>query len=145
MSMDRTGMEPETSGWAAGWITFAGIAMIMIGIFHAIAGFAEIIDDDAYALTTVASQSYVFKFNVQTWGWIHLIGGIVVVFAGFGVFRGAVWARTVGVIIAMVSAIANFAWLLYVPLWSILMILIDVSIIWALTVHGRDLERMSET
>jgi hypothetical protein len=139
--MDRAGMEPETSGWAAGWITFAGIALIMIGIFHAIAGFAEIIDSDSYVLT----QQYVLKFNATTWGWIHLIGGIIVIFAGFGVFRGAVWARTVGVIIAMISAIANFAWLLYMPLWSILMIFIAVSIIWALAVHGHDLERISET
>ena len=45
---------------------------------------------------------------------------------------------------AATSAIANFAWLLYVPLWSILMIIVDISIIWALTTHGRDLERMSE-
>jgi hypothetical protein len=141
MSMDQVGMEPESSGWAAGWITFAGIALILIGVFHAIAGFAEIIDSDSYVLT----QQYVLKFNATTWGWIHLIGGIIVIFAGFGVFRGAVWARTVGVIIAMISAIANFAWLLYMPLWSILMIFIDVSIIWALTVHGRDLERISET
>ena len=138
--MDRSGMDPEPSGWAAGWITFAGIAMIMIGVFHAIAGFAEIVNSDSFVVT----QEYLFKFNTTTWGWIHLIWGIVVVFAGFGVFRGAVWARTVGVIIAMLSAIANFAWLLYVPFWSILMILVDVSIIWALTVHGRDMARMSE-
>jgi hypothetical protein len=140
MSMDPTGTEPETSGWAAGWITFAGIAMIMIGVFHAIAGLAEVFDSDSFVLT----QQYVLKFNASTWGWIHLIGGIIVIFAGFGVFRGAVWARTVGVIIAMLSAITNFAWLLYVPLWSIMMIFIDVSIIWALTVHGHDLEALSE-
>src|SRR5262245_59407328 len=136
MSMDQSGMEPEVSGWAAGWITFAGIALIMVGVFHVIAGLSEIMDSDSFILT----QGYAFKFNATTWGWIHLIGGIIVVFAGFGVFRAAVWARTVGVIVALISAIANFAWLLYVPLWSILMIFIDVSIIWALTVHGRDLE-----
>jgi hypothetical protein len=141
MSMGQSGMEPEASGWAAGWITFAGIALIMIGVFHAIAGLAEIVDSDAFVL----GQDYAFKFNATTWGWIHLIGGIIVFFAGFGVFRGAVWARTVGVIVAMISAIVNFAWLLYVPLWSILMIIIDISIIWALTAHGRDLKRMSET
>ena len=140
MSMDQTGREPETGGWAAGWIAFAGVAMIMIGIFHAIAGLSEIVDSDSFAI----GQQYVLEFNATTWGWIHLIGGIVVFFAGLGVFRGAVWARTVGVIVAMLSAIVNFAWLLYFPLWSILMIIIDVSIIWALTARGRDLERMSE-
>jgi hypothetical protein len=139
--MDQTGMEPETSGWAAGWITFAGIAMIMIGIFHAIAGLSEVFDSDSFVLT----QEYVLKFNASSWGWIHLIAGVVLILAGVGVFGGATWARMVGILVAMLSAIANFAWLLYVPLWSILMIFVDISIIWALTVHGRDLERMSET
>jgi len=139
--MDQTGMEPETSGWAAGWIAFAGIAMIMIGIFHAIAGLSEVFDSDSFVLT----QEYVLKFNASTWGWIHLIAGVVLILAGVGVFGGATWARMVGILVAMLSAIANFAWLLYVPLWSILIIFVDISIIWALTVHGRDLERMSET
>ena len=126
--------ERNPSMWAAGWATFAGLMMIMLGIFHAIAGFAEIVDSDSFVVT----QEYVFKFDTSTWGWIHLIIGIVVFFAGFGVFRGAVWARTVGVLLAIVSAAAAFAWLPYVPFWSILLIFIAVSVIWALTVHGRD-------
>ena len=139
--MDRPGMDPEPSGWAAGWIAFAGIALIMIGVFHAIAGFAQIMNDETFIVSTM----YVFAFNTTTWGWIHLIGGIVVVFAGFGVFRGDVWARTIGVIIAMLSAILNFSWLLYVPFWSMLMIFIDISIIWALTIHGRDFAVVTES
>ena len=126
--------EREPSMWAAGWATFAGLMMIMLGVFHAIAGLSEIANSDSYVVT----QEYVFKFNSTTWGWIHLILGIVVFFAGFGVFRGAVWARTVGVILAILSAAAAFAWLPYVPFWSILLIFIAVSVIWALTAHGRD-------
>lgn len=141
MSMEPPAGGSELSGWAAGWTAFAGAALIMIGVFHAIAGFAEIVNSDSFVVTS----EYIFKFNTAAWGWIHLIGGIVVVFAGFAVFRGAVWARTVGVIIAMFSAILNFAWLVYVPFWSIVMIVVDVSVIWALTVHGRDLATMSES
>jgi hypothetical protein len=126
--------EREPSMWAAGWATFAGLMMIMLGIFHAIAGLSEIANSDSYVVT----QEYVFKFSSTTWGWIHLLLGIVVFFAGFGVFRGAVWARTVGVILAILSAAAAFAWLPYVPFWSILLIFIAVSVIWALTAHGRD-------
>lgn len=126
--------EREPSMWAAGWATFAGLMMIMLGVFHAIAGLSEIANSDSYVVT----QEYVFKFSSTTWGWIHLILGIVVFFAGFGVFRGAVWARTVGVILAILSAAAAFAWLPYVPFWSILLIFIAVSVIWALTAHGRD-------
>jgi len=126
--------ERNPSMWAAGWATFAGLMMIMLGIFHAIAGFAEIVDPDSYVVT----QKYIFKFDASTWGWIHLIVGILVFFAGFGVFRGAVWARTVGVILAIVSGAAAFAWLPYVPFWSLLLIFVAISVIWALTAHGRD-------
>ncbi len=126
--------EREPSYWAAGWATFAGLMMIMLGVFHAIAGFAEIIDDDAFVVT----QEYVFKFNAQTWGWIHLIWGIVVFFAGFAVFRGAVWGRTIGVLMAIVSAAIAFTWLPYVPFWALLLIFVAISVIWALTAHGRD-------
>jgi hypothetical protein len=109
--------------------------MILIGAFHAIAGLSGIVKDNFYAVT----PNYVFEFDATTWGWIHLIGGIIIVFAGFGLFRGAVWARTVGVIIAAISALVSFAWIPWYPIWSITIIAIDVTIIWALTAHGRDI------
>lgn len=124
----------QPSGWAIGWITFAAFMMILVGVYHAIAGLAAIVNDDFFVL----GQEYVFKFDATTWGWIHLIGGIVVVLAAFALFSGAVWARTVGVILALISAIANFAWLPYSPVYSIVMIAVAIAVIWALTVHGRD-------
>jgi hypothetical protein len=128
-------MSQQRSGAAVGWTMFAGIMMIMIGVFHAIAGLSGVIKDDFYAV----SPNYVLKFDVTTWGWIHLIGGIIIVFAGFGLFRGAVWARTLGVIFAAVSALVSFAWIPLYPVWSFVIIAIDVTVIWALTVHGRDI------
>ena len=128
-------MSQQRSGAAVGWAMFAGIMMILIGVFHAIAGLSGILKDELVAVT----PNYVLKFDVTTWGWIHLIGGIVVVLAGFGLFSGAVWARTVGVIIAAVSALVSFAWIPLYPIWSLVLIAIDVSVIWALTVHGRDI------
>jgi hypothetical protein len=125
----------QRSSAAVGWTMFAGIMLILIGAFHAIAGLSGIIKDDFYAVT----PNYVLEFDVTTWGWIHLIGGIIVVFAGFGLFRGAVWARTVGVIVAAVSALVSFAWIPFYPVWSIVLIAIDVTVIWALTGHGRDI------
>ncbi len=92
------------------------------------------VDPDAY----VATENYVFRFSSDAWGWIHLIGGIIVFFAGFAIFRGAVWGRTVGVIIALISAAAAFAWLPYAPISAIAIIAIDIAVIWALTAHGRD-------
>ena len=72
--------EKQPSYWAAGWATFAGIMLIMLGIFHAFAGLAEVVDPDAY----VTTENYVFKLSSDAWGWIHLIGGIIVFFAGWG-------------------------------------------------------------
>ena len=76
---------------------------------------------------------------MTTWGWIHLIAGIIIYLAGFGLFSGAVWARTVGVILAAISAFVSFAWIPLYPVWSIVIIAIDVAVIWALTAHGRDI------
>ena len=126
--------EKEPSYWAAGWSTFAGLMMIILGLFHAIAGLAEVVDPDAY----VTTENYVFKLTSDAWGWIHLLFGIIVFFAGFAVFRGAVWGLTVGVIIAIISAFAAFAWLPYAPVSAIAMIAIAITVIWALTAHGRD-------
>jgi hypothetical protein len=109
--------------------------MILVGGFHAIAGLVAIIDDQFY----VATREYVFQFDRSTWGWIHLILGIVLVLSGMGLFSGAVWARTVGVLIALLSALVGFAWLPYYPAWGIVIILVAISIVWALTVHGRDI------
>lgn len=128
-------MDTQRSGAAVGFTMFAAFMMILIGSFHVIAGLAGIIDDQFYAVT----QEWVLQFDVTTWGWIHLIAGIVALIAGLSLFTGAVWARTVGVILATLSAIANFAWLPYYPFWSLAIIAIDIFVIWALTVHGRDI------
>ena len=127
--------QQQPSAGAVGWTMFAGIMLIMIGFFHALAGFTGILKDEFYAVT----PNYILKFDATTWGWIHLIGGVIVVLAGFGVFKGAVWARTVGVIIAVISALVSFAWIPVYPIWGILVIAIDVAVIWALTAHGRDI------
>jgi hypothetical protein len=127
-------MSARPSGWAVGWIMFAAIMMLLIGFFHAIAGLVAIVDDNFY----VATKEYVFQFDRTTWGWIHLIFGIVVFLAGLSLFKGAIWARTVGVLLGVISAVVGFAWLPWYPLWGILIVVVAVSVIWALTVHGRD-------
>lgn len=130
-----TAGQREYSGGAVGLTAFAGILMVLGGIFHIIQGIIALVDDTFYVVT----QEYVFQYDLTTWGWIHLIAGIIVALAGFFLFRGSVWARTVAVIIACLSAIANFAWIPYYPLWSLIIIALDIFVIWAVTVHGRDI------
>ena len=130
-------MTQETSGWAVGWTTFAAVMMIMIGFWHGIAGLVAILENEFY----VVGQEYIFQFDVTTWGWVHLILGIVIVLAGLALFSGAVWARTFGVILAVVSALAAFAWMPYYPIWGALIAAAAIFVIWALTAHGRDITR----
>ena len=118
-----------------GYSVFAAIMLMMIGIYHAMMGLVAIIDKEFY----VATENYIFEFNVTAWGWIHLILGIVVVVAGFGIFRGTMLGRTVGVIVAGLSGLTAFAWIPYYPLWGIVLVALSVAVIWALTAHGTDL------
>ena len=133
-------MNEQPSAWAAGYTAFAGVVLVLIGFFQAVAGLVAIVDDEFY----VVGQEYLFQFDVTAWGWIHLIIGIVVLLSGFGVFTGNAAARTVGVIVAAISALAAFAWLPWYPIWGIVIIALDVAVVWALTMHGRDLARLAE-
>ena len=114
------------SGWAIGGVTSASTIMILVGIFQAF-GLAAIIDDQFYVIT----QNYAFDLDVTAWGWIHLILGIVVALAGLALWNRKVWAATVAIFLAMLSAIANFFFIPYYPFWSILMIALAVWVIWS--------------
>ena len=134
-------MSEQPSAWAAGYAAFAGVVLVMIGFFQAVAGLVAIVDDEFY----VVGQEYIFRFDVTTWGWIHLLVGVVVLISGFGIFSGNAAARTVGVIVAAVSGLAAFAWLPWYPVRAVVIIALDVAVIWALTAHGRDLAQVSRS
>jgi hypothetical protein len=121
--------------WAFGFITFAAVMLMVIGIFQALNGLSAIIEDTFYVLT----KDYAFEFDVTAWGWIHLIFGIVVAGAGFYLLRGAAWARIVAIAVAAISAILNFMYIPYYPVSSILIIALCVLVIWALIAHGREI------
>jgi hypothetical protein len=123
-----------SSGWT-GWIIFAGVMMIVLGIWQVIAGLSALFKDTFY----VATPNYIFEFDVTTWGWIHLILGTVVALAGFALSTGATWGRVVGVLVAIVSATSNFLFIPYYPVWSIAMVTVAVFVIYALIVHGGEM------
>lgn len=125
----------ERSGAAVGWTAFAAIMMLVTGVWWIIAGLIDLIDDNFY----VRPSGYIFRFGPTSWGWIHLITGIIVLLAGLAVFTGAVWARTVGVIMAVWATLVGFAWLPWYPVWAIIIVAVSVTVIWALTAHGRDI------
>jgi hypothetical protein len=124
----------RASGWAVGLVLFAGLMMIMAGVFQAMAGLVAIVNDNFYA----ATREYLFQFDVTTWGWIHLILGVVVALAGWALLVGQTWGRVVGIVVALLSATANFMFIPRYPIWSLLIIALDVFVIWALAAHGRE-------
>ena len=126
-------MSEQHNEAGAGWVTFAGIILITVGIFQAFAGLVGILEDEILVVT----PDYLVQLDATTWGWVHMIIGLIVVAAGFGIFAGNVLARTVGVFAAVGSMISMFFWLPWYPVWAIVVIAMDIAIIWALTVHGR--------
>jgi hypothetical protein len=128
-------MERKSSGWAIGFTMFAAIMLLIAGSFQILAGLAGLFENEFY----VRTSNYFLEFDVSAWGWIHLVWGVVVLLAGLGLLQGSLWGRTLGVIGASVSALINFAFIPYYPVWSILIIAIDVGVIWALTAHGQDI------
>ena len=128
-------MDSEPSGWAVGWTAFAGIMMIMLGGWWIIAGIVGIANDDFY----VVGEEWILEFSTTAWGWIHLILGIVILVAGFGLFAARTWARIVGVVVAAFAGLVAFSWLPWYPVWAILFIAASVAVIWALTAHGEDI------
>lgn len=130
--------DDEVSGWAVGFIAFAGVIMIMAGGFQAFTGFVGILENEFY----VSTPNYVLEMDATTWGWVHMLFGLLVLFAGFAVLSGQTWGRVVGVSLAVISALVNFAFIPVYPFWAITVITLDMFIIWALVAHGRDVTRV---
>ena len=130
----------EPSGAAIGWIAFAGFILILGGSFMMLAGLGGIINSDAYVVT----KDNILKLSTTSWGWWHLFLGAVVFLSGLGVFAGNILARTVGVIAALISAISAFVWMPIYPVWGIIIVAMDFAVIWALTVHGRDIQKAEQ-
>jgi len=111
-------------------MVFGGLMMIFDGI-------AAIAEDDVF----VTTRNYAYAFDLTSWGWIHLIVGVVVTLAGAALFQGATWARVVGVAVAGLAMLANFLWIPYAPFWAIVLIAINGFVIWALCAAPSPSER----
>jgi hypothetical protein len=125
---------PRPEPWVVGLSLFAGVMMIVAGVFNAVEGLVALFRNEVY----VVGPRYVFAFDLTTWGWIHLIVGIVVAAAGFALVSGRLWGRVVGIAIALLGMLVNFLFIPYYPVWSLLIIALYVFVIWALCIYDRD-------
>ena len=135
----RQNVRPTTMTAWVGIVAFAGAAMFVLGIFHAIAGFVALFREEYYQVGSNELDGA--RRLVDLGHGIHLIGGVVIIAAGIGLFTGQVWARIVAVILAMVSAVLNIGFLAAYPVWGVVMITLDLLVIWAVMVHGDEVRQ----
>ncbi|MEV7007088.1 hypothetical protein [Streptosporangium sp. NPDC051022] len=121
------------TGWV-GWIWFAGMVMIMDGLFNVINGLYAIFSDNLY----VQTRRGWLAFDLAPWGWVHLIIGVLLVIVGIAVSLGLEWARVVAIILVIINAVTQMAWIAVNPWWSMIVIAVDVVVLYALIVHGRE-------
>lgn len=126
---------PSTKqNWAAGLSILAAVIMLVTGLLQFFQGISAVRKDNLLVLT----QDYIFEFNLTTWGWIHIVVGILVAAVGLALFFGATWARVLGIVLLVISVIANFLWIPYYPWWSIILIVLGIIGIWAVASWDTD-------
>lgn len=125
--------DSESRSMATAGMFFAGTIMMLTGVFQAFEGIVGIARDEIY----LNAPRYTFKFDTTAWGWIHLLLGLIVAVTGYFVVQAAPWARGIGIGLASLSALSNFLFLPYYPLWAMTIIALDVFIIWALATAPR--------
>jgi hypothetical protein len=137
MSQERT-TTPTSSGYSGwvGWIAFAAAIMLLLGCLHLFQGLVALFRDEVF----IASDELVVNIDYTAWGVVHILGGALLLAAAFGVLSGKVWARSLGVLLALGSALANVAFIGAYPFWSLIMVALDIVIILALTVHGSEIK-----
>jgi hypothetical protein len=119
----------STSSMVATGVTgFAGVMLMTVGLLQVLAGFAAVLEDDVY----VTGVAYTYELDLATWGWTHLVIGVVAAAIGVAVIAGSVIGRLVGIFLAVLGILSNFAFLPQSPTWSLVMIVFYVLVIWAL-------------
>jgi|tagenome__1003787_1003787.scaffolds.fasta_scaffold20276390_2 hypothetical protein len=122
-------------GWA-GWVTFAGLMTVLLGLYHGAAGLVALFRDDVYVTTPKGAA---ISTNFTAWGWTQIVLGVVLVAAGATLLSsGSLWARIVVVLAALVQILVEFVYLSVTPLWSGFAIVLGIVSVYAVVVHGRD-------
>lgn len=125
---DTSYAEARPTGAVLGLTITAAVLMLVSGLWSFLEGLSAIIKGNFF----VVSPNYVYNLNITGWGWIHLVIGVLVFLTGAFLFMDKTWARVVGVVLACCSAVASFLWIPYQPVWSVVVIALDVFIVWAL-------------
>jgi hypothetical protein len=132
-------MAQKVTAWV-GWVWFAAFAILVVGLINVVSGLVAVFSPKTVVSWTSDGIAVV---DVSTWGWVHLVLGVLLVLVGFALFAGNAWARLVAIVLVIVNLLAQFVSLPITPWWSLVVIAIDMVILWALTVHGGEVEHAS--
>jgi hypothetical protein len=130
----ETSWQQRESPWASGLTVFAAALLVIGGVWHVLAGIAALVHDEVY----ISTPGYLYSFDLTGWGWIQLVLGLLAAAAGFGIIKGQTWARVVGIGFALLSMAIEFLIIPLSPIWSTLMIALDIAIIFTLATYRRD-------
>jgi hypothetical protein len=114
-----------------GWITFATVLLGLAGIWNFIDGILAISNAHVYT----AASTFVFS-DLNTWGWITMILGIIEGLAALAILSGSEWGRWFGIGAASLNAIGQLMFIPVYPWWGLAMFSLDILIIYALAVYG---------
>ena len=132
MATPRSDYEDSTKRMVAyGTTAFAGVMLATVAVFQILESISALAKDDVY----VRGLNYVYNFDLTTWGWIHLLIGVIALAVAIGILLGQTWSRIAGIAIAALGALSNFAFLPYTPVWAIVIIAFNAFVIWALCVQ----------
>ena len=128
-----------TSERWSGWISFAGLMIIIIGSLDFFEGLIAVIRDQYYVVT----PSQIVVFDLTTWGWIMMIWGVILLFAGFGLLSGATWARWFSIVVLSLNIIAQLGFVgsSQYPLWALTVLTLTIVVLYALIVRWNDATR----
>jgi uncharacterized membrane protein len=133
------GLQPRyverESSWVV-WVQFAAVMLMLVGALHILDGLVALLHDDVFV---APHQQLVLDVDYTTWGWIHVVVGVIAVLVGVGLLSGRWVARSMAVGVAFLSVFANLGFLSAYPVWSVITITIDILVIWAIIVHGGEL------
>ncbi|GCE77310.1 DUF7144 family membrane protein [Cellulomonas biazotea] len=130
-------MARTVTGWV-GWVWFGAFALLTVGLFNIVAGLIAVFQEEKVLAWSGQGLTIV---DVSTWGWVHLVLGVALTGLGLVLFTGAAWARWTASVLVVLNLVAQFVSLPITPWWSLAVIILDVVVLWALIVHGEEVER----
>ena len=120
-----------------GWVVFASVMLFIAGVLDVLLGLVAVVGpNSAYFVDT---DGDLLLLDVTGWGWWHLLSGAALIVIALFVGQGATWARIVATVLVALNAVGQVALLPVQPWWSLVMLAVDVIVIYAITVHGREL------